>query len=75
MTVEATTDTPAVLVVSASELNGRTGKLLRELAAGTVVRIDNVTLGQTVGWLSAEPPPSVAGVAGLPEPGSARDAV
>jgi hypothetical protein len=73
MTLAATQETPCVLIVSSSELNGHTGKLLRHLAAGTVIRVDNLALGQTVGWISADPPASVAGLE-LVEPGKAADA-
>ena len=65
-----------VLVVSASELGSRSGSLLREVAAGAVVRIDDLRLGLTVGYLSLEPPASVAGVLDSPpEPGTAADRV
>jgi hypothetical protein len=75
MTVAADpdTDVPSVLIVSASELGSRSGGLLRALAGGMVVRIDDLRLGLTVGWLSAEPPSSVAGLAGLPAPGEVSD--
>lgn len=72
---EPETGMPSVLIVSASEVGARSGGLLRALASGTVVRIDDLRLRQTVGWLSAEPPAWVAGLAGLPEPGEATDAL
>jgi hypothetical protein len=75
MTLAAVTqDAPAVLIVSATELSGHAGKLLRHLAAGVIVRIDNLQLGETVGWLSPDPPASVAGL-DLVAPGTARDAL
>lgn len=70
---EATELAPCVLVVSASEVSARSGALLRELAAGTIVRIDDLRLRRTVGWLTAEPPASVASVASLPAPGEVAD--
>jgi hypothetical protein len=70
------TETPAVLIVSATELNGHTGKLLRHLSSGCVVRIDNLALGETVGWLSADPPRSLNGcLSQLPAPGSTADRI
>lgn len=72
MTLLAATDAPAVLVVSASQVGARSGALLREVAAGTLVRIDDLRLRRTVGWLTAEPPEAAAGLA-LPEPGQAAD--
>jgi hypothetical protein len=74
MTVtEAGIDVPSVIIVSASEVGSRSGGLLRALASGMVVRVDDLRLKRTVGWLSAEPPASVAGLAGLPAPGEAAD--
>jgi hypothetical protein len=75
MAMAATREAPAVLIVSASEVGIRSGSLLRHLAAGTVIRIDDLRLRETVGWLCAEPPPSVAGMTSLPEPGTASDAL
>lgn len=77
MTVTAATEhAPCILVVSASEVSARSGSLLRELAAGAVVRIDDLRLKRTVGWLTAEVPVSVAAFAdGLPAPGEAADAL
>jgi hypothetical protein len=69
-----TADTPAVLIVSASEVGARSGRLLRHLASGAVIRIDDLKLGETVGWLSAEPPAAVAGL-DLVRPGEASDAL
>jgi hypothetical protein len=73
---EPETGMPSVLVVSASELGSRSGGLLRALASGMVVRIDDLRLGLTVGYLSLEPPASAAGVLDrLPEQGTAADRV
>ena len=70
-----TGDSPAVMIVSASELGSRSGRLLRHLCThGAVIRIDDLRLGETVGWLSADPPEAVRGLP-LPVPGTARDAV
>ena len=70
---EPDTDMPGVLIVSASEVGARSGGLLCALASGMVVRIDDLRLRQTVGWLSAEPPASAAGLTGLPLPGEVSD--
>jgi hypothetical protein len=43
----AAADAPAVLVVSASEVGARSGALLREVASGTLVRIDDLRLRRT----------------------------
>jgi len=77
MTMTAATEhAPSVLVVSASEVSARSGGLLRELAAGTVIRIDDLRLRRTVGWLTAERPASVAAFADqLPPPGDVADAL
>jgi hypothetical protein len=65
---------PAVLVVSAAEVGARSGALLREVGAGVVIRVDDMRIRRTVGWLSADPPTSVAAVLdGLPAPGEAAD--
>lgn len=72
MTLATSAEAPAVLVVSASEVGARSGALLRELAAGTLVRIDDLRLRRTVGWLTAEAPQAAAGLA-LPEPGQVAD--
>lgn len=65
---------PVVYVVSVEELKRNAGKAWRDLAAGAVIRIDDARLGQTVGWLSAEVPASVAHlVPFMPEPGTAAD--
>jgi hypothetical protein len=77
MTAEA--GTVPVLVVSASELGSRSGSLLREVAAGALVRVDDLRVKRTCALLV---PPQLAnavleflGVSpdGLPEPGEAAD--
>jgi len=70
--IETEAESPPVLIVSASEVGARSGRLLRHLAAGAVIRIDDLRLGETVGWLSSEPPESVRGVPLVP-PGEAND--
>jgi hypothetical protein len=65
-------DAPPVLIVNASELGARSGRLLRHLATGAVIRVDDLKLGVTVGWLTAEAPPGVAGLQ-LPGPGEVSD--
>ena len=75
---------PPVLVISATELGNRSGGVLREVGAGALVRVDDLRLKMTVGWLSAEPPARPAGISpeswsraltALPEPGTAADRI
>jgi hypothetical protein len=71
-----TVTVPAVLVVSAAEVGSRSGSLLREAGAGVVIRVDDMRIKRTVAWISADPPTSVAPVAGqLPQPGEVADRV
>ncbi len=72
MTLTAVAEAPAVLVVSAGELGTRSGGLLREVAAGTVVRIDDLRVRRTVGWLVPGPPDGID-PALLPAPGELVD--
>lgn len=67
-------DTVPVVIISASELGSRSGNVLHEVRAGSVIRVDDFRLGRTVGWISAEPPASVADLADrLPLPGEVAD--
>ncbi len=71
---EIETDTPVVLIVSATELKHNAGKVWREVAAGAAVRVDDVRTGVTLAWISATAPAGVADVLPfLPEPGAAAD--
>jgi hypothetical protein len=71
----------AALVTSASELSNRTGGVLRALASGALVRVDDNRVGAAAALLV---PPSLIplvlshlGISAdsLPEPGTVRDAL
>lgn len=78
--IETDTGTRPVLITSRTELSARSGGLLRALNAGAVVRVDDLNICCEVALMI--PPQLIPEVlafigidpAGLPEPGSARDA-
>ena len=79
--VDTGTGIPAVVITSQTELSARSGGILRALATGAVVRIDNLSLMCEVALMI--PPaliPAVMELIGidpgaLPLPGEVRDAV
>lgn len=69
-----TEETPPIVCITASELARRCGAVLREVALGAVIRVEDARSGTVVAWLSLDPPASVAAVADmLPEPGTVHD--
>lgn len=81
MTVTAEAGTVPFLVVSASELGSRSGGLLREVAKGALVRVDDLRVRQVCALIV---PPQYAeavlelfgiGPDQLPAPGEAADRV
>jgi hypothetical protein len=77
--VETEAGAPVILVTTKTELSARSGGILRALATGAVVRVDDNNIGAEAALLV--PPqwiPQVLALIGidpatLPEPGTVRD--
>jgi hypothetical protein len=67
---EVPAGTRGVIIMSASEVSNRFGATLRYAASGFAVRVDDLRLRQTVGWITAGSPPGVD-TSELPAPGHA----
>ena len=70
MTAPAVPGTRHVVIMSATEAANRFGALMRYVAAGCAVRVDDLRLKQTVCWIGGTAPEGVD-TSDLPPPGTA----